>query len=125
MEKNKQKSIRGSTTTNPLHGSRGTELTQLTQLKNDMTDQDELIDDIETGVNQLGALANDMNEKSKVQGELVDNLDKGVTEANDKVKFVTGMVNKMIENSGGQCRCAIIVFLVVAFLILLLVMVFA
>lgn len=119
--KQKPMPLSGKPTTNPMH----TKSVQLTQLREDIKEQDEIVGDIEQGVDDLGNLARDMNNLSKEQDELVNNLGKNVDEANDRVKFVTGMVNKVIEKSGGQCRCAIIVFLVVAFFVLLMVMVFA
>jgi t-SNARE complex subunit (syntaxin) len=90
-----------------------------------MKEQEELVKDIENGVDNLGNIAIQMNKTSKEQGELLKDLDNGVEESNSRVKIVTDLTKKMIEKSGGECRCAIIVFLVVAIFILLLVMVFA
>lgn len=108
---------------NPMHANTQKSV-QLTQLRDDIKEQDEIVGDIEQGVDELNVLAHDINTLSKEQDELVNELGKNVDEANSRVKFVTGMVNKLIEKSGGQCRCATIVFLVVAFFVLLFIIVF-
>jgi t-SNARE complex subunit (syntaxin) len=77
------------------------------------------------GVDNLGRVAKEINATSKEQEILLDNLNKDVENSNAVVKFVTDLTSNAIKQSGGQCRCAIIVFLIVAFFILLMVMVFA
>lgn len=115
------KQVQGKSVTNPMHQNS----VKITQLRDDIKEQDDIIVDIEMGVDDLGVLANNMNTLGKEQDILVTDLGKNVDESNDRVKFVTGMVKKVIEKSGGECRCVIIVFLVVILLGLLMIMVFA
>jgi t-SNARE complex subunit (syntaxin) len=119
-DNNKTKASRaGAPVTNPMWNKQ----TELAELKKQIADQDNMFNDIEMGVDKLHGTATDINAASKEQGELIDDLDKDVSGANDRIGGVIGRVKDLISNPGGSCRCYIIIFLVVAFFILVAVIV--
>jgi hypothetical protein len=103
----------GTPTTNPMWDRQR----ELAECKKQLDEQDDMLVDIEMGVNRLHATATDINLTSKEQGILIDDLDKDVSGANDRIVGIIGKVKDLINNPGGNCRCFIIVFLVILFVI--------
>lgn len=124
MINNLKYSKRENETSNPMWENQS-KSDQLIQLKKEMEDQDNLVIDIEKGIDDLGNIAQDINTESKEHEDLINELDSNVKESNNRVKFITDMTKKVIEKSGGECRCFIIAFLAVLFLVLLLILIFA
>lgn len=106
----------------PLHNNKSI---QLKQIQSNIDEQDLILGDIETGIDDLGEIAQKMYVESKTTDIYVEDLNKGVENANSNIKFITDLTKKAIEKSGGQHRFFLIICFVVLFLILLFILIFA
>lgn len=101
---------------NPLH-------LQILQLRTNMEEQDKILNDIETGFNDLEEIGKNIQEESKTTGLLIEELENDVNSANTNVKNLINFVNKVIEKSGGKCRCFLIVFFLIVCIVLIIIMI--
>lgn len=127
-ERNLQNSLRTNPSKhvqNPMHqNTHVKKSSQIEHLKNNLNDQDMLLNDVEQGVGELQLIAIEMSEETKKQDALVEDLSKGVDGATGSVITLNNLVKTAIEKSGGECRCALIVFFIVMIFILILILVY-
>ena len=104
-------------TISPMH-------TKISTLQQNLSNQDILLSDLEKGIDRLDVFANEINNEAKQQEKLIENFDNNITNTTEKINLITNMTDKLIKNSGGKCRLAIIVVLTIIFFILLMVLIF-
>lgn len=84
---------------------------QQIELKKQLRQQDDALDQLEKGIDRLGQTAKAINEETKLQEIMLDNLDEDISNSNNKIGRTNDILDKFLKIKDNCSSLWIIIFL--------------
>jgi t-SNARE complex subunit (syntaxin) len=91
---------------------------QQIEFKKQLRQQDDALDQLEKGIDRLGQTAKAINDETKLQEIMLDNLDKDISNSNNKIGKTNEILGKFLKIKDNCSSLWIIITLIVLLIIL-------